>query len=191
MIIGLTGGLATGKTTIAHLLEADGYTIIDADLITHQLYQSNTDVLKIITRLFPLAVRENAVDRLILAKEVTKRPDLLPQLEAQMHPVIIHEIERQLHEHDSAPLPVILMAPLLYETGLERLCDYVICLYANLNSQRERAMERLHMTDEKFNALIARQWTNEARQKKSDLWVSSDMPIQDTYNIIINFIKTR
>ncbi len=189
MIIGLTGGLATGKTTIAQLLKADGYTIIDADLITHQLYESNTDVLAIITRLFPNAVVRNTVNRLILAKEVTKNPGQLPQLEVEMHPIIINEIKLQLFDSISDNLPVILMAPLLFETGLEHLCDYVVCLYADLSSQRERAMERLHMTEEKFNALIKRQWTNDARHSKSDLWVSSDMPVRKTYQIINDFIQ--
>ncbi len=190
MIIGLTGGLATGKTTIATLLAKDGYVILDADSITHNLYESNNNVRNIILKLYPNAVTEKAVDRIILAREVTQNPTLLPQLEKEMHPLIIQEIEYQISLYNTHPKPVILTAPLLFETGLERICDYVICLYADLNSQRTRAMERQHMTHTKFDTLVARQWTNGMRRKKSDLWVSTDTSVQETYQTIIAFLET-
>ncbi len=189
MIIGLTGGLATGKTTISRLLEVEGYIIIDADIITHQLYKTNTQVRQIIRNLFPCAIENNAINRLILAQEIAKSPKELSQLETQIHPIIIHEIKHQLSLYINKTLPVILVAPLLFETGLNQLCDYVVCLYANFSTQQERAMARRHMSPEKFNMLIAHQWTNDTRQAKSDLWVSTNMPIQDTYQIIIDFIQ--
>lgn len=189
MIIGLTGGLATGKTTIARLLQAEGYMIIDADRITHELYAGDPKTVAAIATLFPEAVRQGCVHRPTLAQEIAACPSSLPALEALMHPLILAVIQNKIRQTDPADWPVVLVAPLLFETKMDCLCDRVVCLYAPLETQKQRAFARADMTSTKFEALIARQWTNVQRQYRADLYVSTTESIETTYQKIKNYLN--
>ena len=189
MIVGLTGGIATGKSTITHRLKQDGYTIIDADEITALLYQTNTAIIQTIGQIFPETVIENKINRQLLAQIITDAPHLLTDLEAVIHPVIQQEIKKQLDIHHHETKPVILSAPVLFETGLNHFCDKVICLYTSVRHQWLRAQNRPGMTRTKFDMLIKRQWCNRQRMRQSDINISTFSSIQKTYTKVLKSIQ--
>lgn len=189
MIIGLTGGIATGKSTITCRLRKDGYTVIDADEMTAHLYQTNLELIQVVGKMFPSTLIENKIDRCLLAQEIIKRPDMLSDLEAQTHPIIIKEIKKQIDLHPHETKPIILAAPILFESGLNGLCDRIICLYTSITRRWERARQRPNMTRAKFETLLKRQWSNRQRMRKSDLNVSTFSSVEKTYMKILKYIQ--
>lgn len=189
MIIGLTGGLATGKTTIATLLKQQGYIIIDADEVTHELYETSQHMTQIIQSICPSAVQGNTIIRHILAECVTRQPELLSILESQTHPFIINRIKSKIKNVLNQNETIILVAPLLFETGLHALCDVTICLYADIQTQHERAMKRSNMTTDKFTRLIKRQWGNDKRMIYADYVVSTDTSPEETYQAVLSYLQ--
>ncbi|MBQ9089609.1 MAG: dephospho-CoA kinase [Alphaproteobacteria bacterium] len=186
MIIGLTGGLASGKTTIACLLQKNGYLVIDADDITHELYDKNEKMIQIVKHICPLAINDNAINRKILATCVVQKPNLLSLLEEKTHPIIMDMLNQKIQIALKQSDTVILVAPLLFETGLDSVCDMTICLYADMKTQHERAMLRSHMTEDKFTLLINRQWNNQKRISHADYAISTDTSIETTYQSVIS-----
>lgn len=181
MIIGLTGGIAGGKSTITKLLRADGFYVIDADEITAQLYQINKTAVQIVQNLCADCVTNDCVDRARLADCLTHHPNLLPALEAEIHPLILHEIQKRIDSLATEKRPIILSAPILFETKAHLMCDRVICLYASVRKRWVRAKMRPGMTREKFELLRQRQLSDKQRIRQSDKAVSTHTSIQKTY----------
>ncbi len=189
MIIGLTGGIATGKSTITRRLQEDGYIVIDADEMTAQLYQTNLELIQAVGKIFPTTIIENKINRHLLAQEIANNPHLLSDLEAKTHPTIMEEIKRQVDLHSQESKPIILAAPILFESGLNTLCDRIICLYTSVKRQWERARQRPNMTHAKFEALLKRQWSNHRRMQRSDINISTFTSIEKTYAKVLNYIQ--
>lgn len=181
MIIGLTGGIAGGKSTITKLLRADGFYVIDADEITAQLYQTNQTAVQIVQKLCADCVKNQCIDRAQLASFLTHHPNLLPSLEAEIHPLILHEIQNCISSVARQEKIIILSAPILFETKAHLMCDRVICLYASVRKRWARAKMRPGMTREKFELLRQRQLSDKQRIRRSDKAVSTHTSIQKTY----------
>ena len=181
MIIGLTGGIAGGKSTITKLLRADGFYVIDADEVTAQLYQTNKTAVQIIQNLCADCVTNDCVDRARLAECLTHHPNLLPTLEAEIHPLILREIQKRIASLATEKRAIILSAPILFETKAHLMCDRVICLYASVRKRWARAKMRPGMTREKFELLRQRQLSDKQRIRRSDKAVSTHTSIQKTY----------
>lgn len=187
-VIGLTGGIAVGKTTISNRLINDGFQIIDADEIVHNLYQSDKTVIQQISNHYPSAYENGQINRKKLAQLVVINPTALSQIESIIHDAVINYISTLLKQLSTAQL-IILSAPLLFETGLDCFCDKIICLHASKKTQQHRAMNRPNMTPEKFKILYNNQWNNTQRKKLCTLWVSTETTEQETYKTIIQFLK--
>lgn len=141
-VVGLTGGIATGKTNISDALIAHGACVVDADEISRSLTAKGGAALPLIREAFGDEVfcdsgelDRKALGQLIFADEAKR--SLLNRI---THPLIIEECKRQI-EKTSAPI-VILSAPLLYECGMEKMCGEVWCTYVPLDEQLRRIMQR-------------------------------------------------
>lgn len=192
-IIGLTGGIATGKTTLSNELEALGFVVVDADKITHQQYQQNEALIQKIGRCFPGSVTKKGVNREALSHMITNSPEKLPILGKIVHAVVLKEMLKQAKEAAKTQPFVFFVAPILFEAGWDKYCDAIICLYTSVEQQLERALKRTGMTRYKFDALMAHQWTNAQRQQKATVFISTEEPIEETVlkiqNFLLNFKK--
>lgn len=186
-VIGLTGGIAVGKTTICNRLKNDGFQIIDADEIVHLLYQSDINVIQEIAKYYPTAYENNQINRKKLAQIVVGNPNVLSHIESILHLAVENYIQNILNQQASQL--IILSAPLLFETGFNCFCNKVICLYASKKTQRIRALQRQNMTRKKFEILYRNQWNNQQRKKMCTLWVSTEISETETYQTIIQFLK--
>lgn len=170
-ILGLTGGIGMGKTTAARQLRRMGLPLHDADAAVHALYARGGAALPAIRRRFPEAVVEGAVDRQRLGALVFGRPEALRDLEAILHPLVRQRtlafLQRQARQ--GRPLAV-LDIPLLFETGGERLCDFVVVVSAPAFLQRQRVLRRPGMTPAKLAAILARQTPDRVKRRRAD-WV--------------------
>ncbi len=144
MIIGLTGGIASGKSTAAQFLEEFGAYIIDADYISHQITKKGQPGWQAVVSHFGREMlKENEeINRKKLGKLVFNNDKAREELEALLHPLINAQIKEKIAIGSATNQIVFLMAPLLYETNLDKLCDEVWVIDINQETQLERLKER-------------------------------------------------
>jgi dephospho-CoA kinase len=174
IIIGVTGGIASGKSSIARMFSGRGIVHVDADKLVHHLMQHDRTMIEEIANAFPSSRTthhtSSSINRASLAAHISKHPEALVTLERIIHP---HVRRAELAAIQSATRnrlrAVVLDVPLMYETGADELCDVVIAAHAPVHHRRRRAFARLGMTHEKFNRLIARQWSDADRNALADI----------------------
>jgi dephospho-CoA kinase len=174
-IIGLTGSIAMGKSAASQQLKEMGYPISDADAIVHELFKSDADLKKALAKDFPESLNPSGeVDRKALGKIVFEDSKKLKQLESLLHPRVRAKHQENIAEaREQNAAAIILDIPLLFETGNEKLCDAVIVVSSPLELQRERALCREGMTEEKFEAILARQMPDSEKRKRANVVVDT------------------
>ena len=188
IVAGLTGSIGMGKSTVAAYLRDQGIPVLDADKIVHDLYAG--EAVPLIEAVFPGTSRDGVVDRAALAAKVVASPAELKKLEAIIHPrVRAAEWGFLLDEHDGGSDIAVLEIPLLFETAPRNLFDAIIVVSASPGIQRGRLMARPGMTDEKLDALIARQLPDADKRAKADFVVDTGIPLEDTYRQIDAVLK--
>lgn len=141
-IIGLTGGIASGKSNLSRALRQAGAAVIDADLISHELTRPGGPALPRLREAFGGDVFDDeALDRRALAALVFRDAAALRRLNAIMHPMVLEEIDRRIAASRGEPALVI-DVPLLYETGWDSFCDEVWCAWAPTWVRLRRLMRR-------------------------------------------------
>jgi dephospho-CoA kinase len=189
LVIGLTGGIGTGKTAAAEHFRRRGVTVFDADAYVHKLYEHVA--VPAIEKAFPGVTRNGKVDRTLLAKQVAGAPDRLRELEGIVHPMVIKaEIEFLREQENKGAKLAVLEIPLLFETGAEARADVTIALTAPEATQRKRVLERPGMTLEKFEALRARQMTDDERRARADYVVDSGTSLEDMHEQLDRLIES-
>lgn len=172
VVIGLTGSLGMGKSTTARFFADAGIPVHDADLAVHRLYAG--DAVPIIEAEFPGVGNAKEIDREKLAKCVLGDPEALRRLEAIIHPLVRREERRFLDDAERAGKTVaVLDIPLLFETGADRRVDAVVVVTAPAEMQRARAFSRTGMTEEKFQALLAKQMPDAEKRLRADFVVDT------------------
>ncbi len=168
-LIGLTGGIASGKSTVSAMFQQLGAPLLDADLIAREVVEPGTPALSEIAQRFPFAIDSGGrLDRKALGEEVFSRPEERAALNAIIHPRIrdaFAEKTRALAE-GGAPL-VIYDAALLFENGLDRTMDEVIVVYVPRAVQLQRLIARDGLTLEQAEARLASQLPLEEKVKKA------------------------
>lgn len=177
MIIGLTGGIGSGKSAIARGLYQMGYTIYDTDSQAKRIMEQDPNVISRIKALLgeDCYDADNHYLSSIVADKVFSQPDLLTRLNAIVHPAVQADIE-QRHEalNQSRPMPLIVESAILLESGLYRICDKVIAVTAPEEIRIERAMQRDHSTLCKIHARMRAQATDEQRAQIAHIIVNND-----------------
>ena len=141
-IIGLTGGIASGKSNIARALVREGAYVIDTDKISHSLTQAGGAALPLLRARFGDGMFDGEqLNRKRFGDRVFADRESLQALNAILHPMIRAEVERRIEENKDLPALVI-DVPLLYEVGWDSMCDEVWCAYAPVHEQIRRLMRR-------------------------------------------------
>ncbi|MDE6029286.1 MAG: dephospho-CoA kinase [Clostridiales bacterium] len=185
-IIGLTGGIASGKTVATTALINAGYTVIDADEVSRALFATGTDGERSMMLAFPKAVKDGRLDRGALRKIIAKDAGERQKLNALTHPVIIAQIKKQI---SAATPPVILSAPLLFEAELSALCDCTVCVHCPNTERINRLTARDGVSAEDAASIIAAQISDDERCTRSDYVVRSDRDIAEFTNDVIALVK--
>lgn len=186
-IIGLTGGIGSGKTTIANYFRELGIPIYIADDAAKIIMQS-AEVIAQIKKAFGDAIFDSeGLNRQALAAIVFDDPKKLKQLNAIIHPAVYQHFLVWLKQHSSAPF-VIKEAAILFESGSYADCDFIITVTAPLSTRINRVMARDHVSRESVLKRIENQWTDEARIAKSD-YVIKNSNLQDAKNQATEILK--
>jgi len=168
-IIGLTGAMGMGKTTTAHLFAEEGVPVFDADQAVHDIYANPVALQRDIEALFPGSVVEGSISRGRIAAQMT--PEKLEQLEALIHPLVLHMREQFVEAHAAAPI-LVFDIPLLLETGAR--VDAVVVASAPAHVQKQRVLARPGMDEGKFAALSARQLSDAQKRQQAHYVVMTD-----------------
>jgi len=172
VVIGLTGSIGMGKSTTARFFARAGVPVHDADSAVHRLYAGAA--APVIEAEFPGVSGAQGIDRDKLAKRVLSDPEALRRLEGIIHPLVRREEARFLDEAERAGAPIaVLDIPLLFETGADRRVDTVVVVTAPAEIQRARAFRRTGMTEEKFQALLAKQMPDAEKRCRADFVVDT------------------
>lgn len=188
-VLGLTGSIGMGKSTVGRQFLKHGVPVLDSDAVVHKLYDRNGPAVAPVGKAFPGVVIDGCVSRPSLSKLVLGQEGALAELEAIVHPLVHKEkIDwiREMHEQGHAL--VVLDIPLLYESRAEGTCDAVAVVSAPKDVQRRRVLCRPGMTEEKFEAIFNRQMPDEEKRKRADYIIDTGVPHQDTEKQIVELI---
>lgn len=171
-VLCLTGSLGMGKSTTARFFAEAGVPVHDADAVVHALYEG--EAVPAIEQAFPGSTEGGKVNRAKLAAMVLKDNTALTRLEAIVHPLVSASREKFFADVQTREAPVVLLdIPLLFETEAECDCDAVIVVSAPHEVQRRRALEREGMTEEKLEAILAKQLPDVEKRRRADFIVDS------------------
>ena len=166
--IGLTGGIASGKSSVGRLLEARGWPVLDADQYAREASAPNTSAAKSVAQRFGAAVGSAAdLDRKSLGRIVFRDAEERRWLETLVHPHVRDRFQQELERHSQAPV-VVLMIPLLFETGLETLCSEVWLVDCEPHQQLKRLMRRSGLNEADAQARLAAQWPLSRKRPLAD-----------------------
>jgi dephospho-CoA kinase len=179
LIVGLTGSIGMGKSTVARRFVALGVPVIDADALVHELYASTA--VAPIEAAFPGATAGGRVDRQILAAQLLADPAGFKRLEAIVHPLVFAAEKERLAVAKAAGHPMaVLEIPLLFETGGDKRVDVTVVVSAPAEMQRQRVLARPGMTAEKFAQILARQMPDEEKRRRATYVVDTGTEITAT-----------
>ncbi|HOJ51514.1 MAG TPA: dephospho-CoA kinase [Syntrophales bacterium] len=182
--VGLTGGIASGKTTVTRLLVEKGAYHIDFDQLAHEVEKKGSSVWSEIVKNFGSSILEagGAINRRKLAEIVFTNPDKLKLLNRIVHPAVIEEWKKRLREIEVRDKNAIVLGdvPLLFEAGLKDLFDFTIVVYTPPDIQVKRLMERNGFTEEEARLRIANQMPIEEKIPLADMVFDNSLPLEET-----------
>lgn len=179
IVLGLTGSIGMGKSTVARMFADEGVPVFDADKTVRALQGPGGALVAPIEAAFPGSTGPEGVRRAVLADMVLHDRAVLRRLEEIVHPAVGQAREAFLAEHRDRPL-VVLDVPLLFETGGEKNVDKVAVVSADPDVQRARTLSRPDMTPEKFVRIMMHQLPDAEKRKRADYVIPTDCAIDET-----------
>ena len=169
LVVGLTGGIASGKTTVSDLFAEQGAAVIDADVIGRQTLDPGQPVYRLLIDRFGEAILDSnkAIDRKAVRHSVFNQPELKLWLEENLHPLIYQACEKELAASQNQGY-ALLVVPLLFETNFHELADRFCVIDCPADVQLGRLMRRDDITRELAQKMINSQMTNDARVARAD-----------------------
>lgn len=169
LTIGLTGGIGSGKSEVARIFNQLGAPVIDADVIAHQLVEPGTEALSEVVGVFgeSILTPEGALDRAKLAGIVFNSPEMKLQLETIIHPRVREQIRAYKDANKNEPY-IIVVIPLLLESGQRDLVDRVLIVNATESVRIQRVLTRDGRGEEQIRSIIQNQADDEERQAAAD-----------------------
>lgn len=184
-IIGVTGAIGAGKSTISNFFRNEGIPVHSADDYIHFLFEHDLEVQHKIRKLWPEVFVKDKIDRLLLGNTVLSSPHDLQRLETILYPKLVEDQRKFIDDNDKKGEPLVVMdVPLLFEVGLYSYCNFIILASASPSLRQVRVMKRQGMTKEKFNIFDSLQMKESEKRKKADLILYTRRPKANTLKII-------
>jgi dephospho-CoA kinase len=184
--VGLTGGSACGKTTVARFLEDLGAVVIDADAVARRLLEPDGAAFQEVLRAFGDSIRgpDGTIDRKRLAGVVFSDPERRQRLEAIIHPRIAVEEDRMARRlrRETTPRILVTDAALLVETGAWRRYDALLVVHCRRDTQIDRLTTGKGLSPSEAEMRLAAQWSNEDKIRHADFSIDTDRVREDTRN---------
>ena len=189
MIIGLTGGIASGKSTVSKYLAEKGFKVYDADKIAKNISEEKYVQEEIITTFGDKILDRNGnVDRKKLKEIVFENKDKLEKLNGIIHPKVI-DFYKKLKEKNTDEV-IIFDVPLLFESGVDKFCDKILVVISDYEIQLNRIVERDKIDRELASKIVKAQLSNEERIKKADVVIENNSNLEDLFEKVERFCET-
>ncbi len=192
-VIGLTGGIGTGKTEVTHVLRELGAVVIESDKVAHLSYRPGTDAYDEIIDQFGKEVLDDSgvIDRGKLGGLVFAGADSRIQLEKIVWPVVRSWItERLIHEKERGTKIIVIEVPKLFEAGWDDLADAIWTVEASSAAVAQRVNVRSNLSETEINARVQAQITRAERAKRADLLIENSAELADLRERITNLWRT-
>lgn len=183
LVVGLTGGIATGKSTVAAMFAARGAAIVDADRITHALQEPGQPCYQRIVEAFGTEILdgEGRIDRRRLGARVFADPGARRRLEAIMHPAIREACENEIRAAEASGRPVCIVdAALILEAGQQERFHRIVLVSAPEAVQVERLVQSRGLTEGEARQRLQSQWTTTAKAALADFVIDNGGDLADT-----------
>jgi len=177
-LIAITGGIGSGKSFVLQYLKELGFVVFDADKAVHEMLASEGSAYEEVRHKFPDAVINNEINRKILGEIVFNDNEKLSALEKILHPKVWEARDVCIKQNPGKS--VVCEIPLLFEKNQQDNYDLIIVTTAPLYKQRDRALQRKDMTEDKFNAIIAQQVPDVIRLRGADFVIETGVSEQET-----------
>ena len=189
LIIGLTGSIGMGKSTVAAMFDSAGVPVFDADAEVRAMQGPGGELLPAIEAAFPGSTSKSGVDRDQLGAQVFGDKEALARLEGIVHPAVARKREAFLIEHAGAPL-VVFDIPLLFEKGGASAVDEIVVVSAGAEQQRRRVLARPGMTEDKFAHILSLQVPDAQKRAAADHIIDTGTTLARTEDEVIELIGT-
>ncbi len=186
-IIGLTGGIGSGKTTVANYFKTFGVPVYIADDEAKKIMETPEIIKAIVNEFGTSILTDDVIDRKKLAKLVFEDENKLQKLNQIIHPAVKKHFELWLKQHSAVPF-VIKEAAILFESGSYKDCDQIICVVAPLETRIQRVLARDQTTFVEVQNRINNQWSDEKRISKSD-YIIENIDITKTKSQVQKILK--
>ncbi|MDY7096862.1 MAG: dephospho-CoA kinase [Pseudomonadota bacterium] len=188
-IIGLTGSIGMGKSTVAAMFTAAGVPVFDADAEVRAMQGPDGELIPAIEAAFPGSTNENGVNREKLGTLVFADAEKLAQLEAIVHPAVGAKRAAFLSENADKPL-IVFDIPLLFEGSGHESVDTIVVVSAPAEAQRERVLARPGMTVEKFEHILGLQTPDAEKRERADHVIDTGTSLEETRAAVEDLIAT-
>jgi len=198
IIIGITGSIGMGKSTIANMLKQFKIPVFDSDKEVRDILENNDAVKKQINDLWPDVIltetKEKQIDKNLLSRKIFGNIKYRKTLESIIHPKVKERRNIFIKSVERSSI-VALDVPLLYETGTDKVCDDIFLVYTNEETQKKRVLARSSMTEKKLDLIKKAQWNDQKKRDKNPYLVTTSygkfvsFVIITSYLIIILFKK--
>lgn len=186
IVIGLTGSIGMGKSTVSNMLRARGIPVHDADAAVHRLLGPGGGAVGVVGQAFPEVLLTDGqgvaqIDRAALGRIVFSDRAAKRQLEDLLHPVVRAQSDRFVADHRRQGAEMVALdIPLLFETGGEKRVDVTLCVSATPELQEQRVMARPDMTRAKFDRILAGQMPDAQKRERADHVLRTDTTLAET-----------
>jgi len=174
LIIGITGGIGSGKSTLSSLLRAEGYSVYDTDLEARRLQNEHSSMRKKLEDLFGKSIySEEGLNRSALGKIVFGKPELLTKLNSIVHPLVMDDFNNWVMNRYPKKM-LFIESAILYESGFNKFVDKVILITAEESTRIERVVKRDGVTPEQVRARMSHQLSEQEKINRADFVIHSD-----------------
>lgn len=189
-ILGLTGGIATGKSTVVKVFKELGFPVVDADVIAREIVEVGMPALAEIVSTFGTEILQpdGSLDRKKLGALVFSDKEKRQKLNALLSPFLREAILSQIEMKKDRASLVVVDIPLLYEGGYEKDMDQVAVVYVPETIQLDRLMERDHLTEQEAWQRINSQLSIEQKKQRADIVFDNQKTIQETKKLVENWV---
>ena len=190
MILGITGGIATGKTAVSDILKSLDIKVIDMDIISREVIKLPKIIQSIKNEFGSNVIKNGTVDRKLLREFIFDDKAKVQKLNNIMHPAIIEKAKNEIDRLKSSTPLIVVVIPLLFETNLEYLTDSILLVTADYDKQVERIMTRDNSTKTNAENIIAAQMPLKKKVKKSNYVIENNGTYEELKEKALTFLKT-
>jgi len=191
IIVGLTGGIASGKTTIINFLKKKRYVTHDSDAVVKEIYSTPTPNLIKVLKSIGLSdsINNKKINKNMIREEIFRNQRKKRMLEKFIHNKVRRSREQFIKKHKKKKTKILILdIPLLFEARLSHICDYVILLYVSKKTKIQRAISRGGITKQTILQILKHQLGDPYKKKKADFIINTSKPKKHSFKMILDAI---